>query len=445
MKYLNIPKNIFVGVKAQKGFVTYKDGSKIAKEVSFNNWVGNGEKKDFENIPTSGFKLVGCVGGQGGSWYSYNRRAWAIIKDPRGFEIEITFDNLLWVMSQITHDVDKGFIGEFVYGWDGKDLMIVPTTSKDYQYTLTIQKTDKVKLSECEVGKWYKYPNESPMLYLGYLYLIKDYVRTKSDDNEKTEYVVKKYRVFESKGYDNQVYYDCIQSTKKDIIPCNDRYPVNNVEDRINAFYNNRYDNPNILNKPFKNLKNIVPDNKILRSDIGLILKDIKTPYQFRKTKYGFTEDNLDKISIGGSTKYGVCLFNKDFTDLTRYFIHRIIKWNNQTIDEYVKDQERIWYKANKDKYFIPSEEKEKFCEEFRKNAKRFCYIYPHQRLSISDNNIVTETINHYNKSDFEKQTLENFIKTNDEDRIFVTTNMYSKKGLQLIDENNYKFKMNGY
>ena len=55
------------------------------------------------------------------------------VYDPRGFEFEITIENLLYILENANSIKGKGLEGEFVYGWDGKELVLIPTDSPDYQ------------------------------------------------------------------------------------------------------------------------------------------------------------------------------------------------------------------------------------------------------------------------------------------------------------------------
>lgn len=226
--YLNIPKEIIIGKKNNQAFITYKQGSKIAKEISFKNWLGDGEQIDATNSPRKGFILQDCVGGHGGSWYSYERRAWAIIKDPRGFNIEITFDNLVWIMKMVSHDHNTGFDGEFVYGWDGSQLMLVPTVSKDYTYTTNIDNKETYKLKDLVIGETYRFPNEHNMIYLGYLPVIKLKDKYMYGYQSNTEYATKKFHCFHC-PYDPYKKFITVSSTKKKIIK-DDAKPVQTKE-----------------------------------------------------------------------------------------------------------------------------------------------------------------------------------------------------------------------
>ncbi len=62
-----------------------------------------------------------------------HRHAYCRVYDPRGFEFEITIENLLYILENANCIRGKGLEGEFVYGWDGKDLVLMPVESPDYK------------------------------------------------------------------------------------------------------------------------------------------------------------------------------------------------------------------------------------------------------------------------------------------------------------------------
>ena len=134
-----IPSKICVGycnredtyTKKLAYVVYYDNRNKRRKETSFESWR---DKKipidDFENIPTSGFVLNKNVDGYKVDWNM--RKSYIRVYDPRGFEFEIGLENLLYILENASSFKGKGLEGEFVYGWDGKDLVLIPTESPDY-------------------------------------------------------------------------------------------------------------------------------------------------------------------------------------------------------------------------------------------------------------------------------------------------------------------------
>lgn len=181
---INIPKTLKVGYNNRSdtysgklAYVVYlkkknKAGDmEIAKEASWRGWIKPELGVDeFDNAPTEGFVLNKKVGDYHYSWYE-GRRAKIRVYDPRGFEVEITPENLLWVLECCSSIKGKGLEGEFVYGWDGADLLLVPCCSADYiESTKLMEKREKknVKAADLVVGNKYILAyNGSTITYIG--------------------------------------------------------------------------------------------------------------------------------------------------------------------------------------------------------------------------------------------------------------------------------------
>lgn len=116
------------------GFVSYYDEKgRFRHETSFNNWISKKVPTEkHENVPTKGFKIF-----KQANRFSYNRFASYRnvsfeIQDPRGWVFEITQNNLAWIIDNCS--INKGDIeGEFVYGWDGKDRLLIPCSSETFK------------------------------------------------------------------------------------------------------------------------------------------------------------------------------------------------------------------------------------------------------------------------------------------------------------------------
>lgn len=173
-----IPTKINVGYQERKDTYTgklayiiyYDERGKLRKETSWQNWRDkNIPNNEYENIPTEGFVLNKKVGGYKSDWNF--RQTYSRIYDPRGFEFEITMDNLLWILECCSSIKGKGLEGEFVYGFAGKDLILVPVDSPDYQKFIAqskaIQDNLFVKGSELVVGATYKSRDDTEYIYLG--------------------------------------------------------------------------------------------------------------------------------------------------------------------------------------------------------------------------------------------------------------------------------------
>ncbi len=115
------------------GYICYFD--KVWKlQPSWESWR---DKKDedlapfeFDNEPISGFVINKKVGGYR---YSWNTRAtYCRIYDPRGFEIEISVDNLLYILDNKNSIIGKGLEGEYVYGFIRGKVVLIPCGTKEY-------------------------------------------------------------------------------------------------------------------------------------------------------------------------------------------------------------------------------------------------------------------------------------------------------------------------
>lgn len=174
-----IPKKIKVGYQNRYDTYTkklayviyYDEKGKLRKETSWNNWRDEKiEPDDFDNEPTRGFVLNKKVGDYSGDWGNH-RQAYCRIYDPRRFEFEITINNLLYILENCDCLKGKGLDGEFVYGWDGKDLVLIPVDSPDYKEikirTDKIQNGKKFKGKDLIIGATYLTKNNQKWVYMG--------------------------------------------------------------------------------------------------------------------------------------------------------------------------------------------------------------------------------------------------------------------------------------
>lgn len=176
---LNIPKMIHVGYcdrsdtyTKKLAYVIYTDEKgKKRKETSWQSWRDNKiEPDDFDNEPTSGFVLNKGVGGARGSWSSRNvRNEYIRIYDPRGFEFEISVANLLFILTECNANKGKGIEGEFVYAWDGTELILLPVGCAEYKTSteFTALKSMKVTKKDMKEGLTYQHKDTSQLVYMG--------------------------------------------------------------------------------------------------------------------------------------------------------------------------------------------------------------------------------------------------------------------------------------
>lgn len=145
------------------GFVSYYDAKgKFRYEISFENWRDKGvETEEHQNVPTNGFKFFKDANRSTWNHFSSYRNVALEVQDPRGWVFEINHSNLVWILDNC--DVIKGeLVGDFVYGWDGKDRVLIPCASAAY--------VEAAKVSETINNKGFIQPKE---LQLHHAYLSK--------------------------------------------------------------------------------------------------------------------------------------------------------------------------------------------------------------------------------------------------------------------------------
>lgn len=187
---LNIPPKINVGFQSRKdtytgklAYVVYTDAKgKRRKETSWNRWCHhkNIPPVEFVNEPTSGFVLNKKVGDGRYGWNP--RKAWIRIYDPRDFEFEISVNNLVFILEETSAIKGKGLEGEFVYAWDGAELVLLPVGSEEYRKSAayTALQAQKVTKKDMQEGCMYRTKDNIEVLYLGrhdFYELVKDYYR----------------------------------------------------------------------------------------------------------------------------------------------------------------------------------------------------------------------------------------------------------------------------
>ena len=173
-----VPKTINVGYQNRSGTYTgklayviyYDEKGKLRKETSWNSWRDDKIPNDeFENVPTEGFVLNKKAGDYSTGWD--HRHAYCRVYDPRGFEFEITIENLLYILENANCIKGKGLEGEFIYGWDGKDLVLMPVESPDYkqisEFNKIIHNNETIKAKDLIIGATYLTKDNENWIYMG--------------------------------------------------------------------------------------------------------------------------------------------------------------------------------------------------------------------------------------------------------------------------------------
>lgn len=122
---------------------------------------------EYDNVPTEGFVLNKKAGGGSRGWDA--RATYCRVWDPRGFEFEISIPNLLFILQETNSVKGKGLEGEFVYSWDGKDLVLLPCGCQEYQASkgFTKLQSNKIGVKDLIEGASYKTKKEETLIYLG--------------------------------------------------------------------------------------------------------------------------------------------------------------------------------------------------------------------------------------------------------------------------------------
>ncbi|MGL4211229.1 MAG: hypothetical protein ACRCRT_06745 [Cetobacterium somerae] len=175
-----IPKQINVGFQNRSGtytgklaYIIYIDEKGVLRKEK--SWEGWRDKKInpmlCNNEPTEGFVLNKKAGGYASGWN--HRQTYTRVYDPRGFEFEITIPNLLYILEHTNCIKGKGLEGEFVYGWDGQDLWLLPCSAPDTQNAINESnklfcgKEDKLTTKDLIVGHTYIKKNREKGVYIG--------------------------------------------------------------------------------------------------------------------------------------------------------------------------------------------------------------------------------------------------------------------------------------
>lgn len=175
-----IPKKINVGFQNRDDTYTgklayviyYDEKGKLRKEKSWNSWRDqNIPNEEFDNVPISGFVLNKRAGGVEESYGWNTRKTYCRVYDPRNFEFEITIENLLYILENANSIKGKGLEGDFVYGWSGKDLVLLPVEAPDYKeivkYNNIVENNESIKSKDLIIGATYLDKENKEYVYMG--------------------------------------------------------------------------------------------------------------------------------------------------------------------------------------------------------------------------------------------------------------------------------------
>jgi len=170
---LNIPKKISVGFQDRQGtytgrlaYIIYTDEKGVLrKQKSWDSWRDHKIKPlELDNVPTSGFVLNKKAGGYKSHWNT--RATYARCFDPRGYEFEVSIPNLLFILQETTATKGKGLEGEFVYAWDGTELVLLPVSSQEYQESSKFTELQAQKITKSDMVEGCVYTNKDTKQYM---------------------------------------------------------------------------------------------------------------------------------------------------------------------------------------------------------------------------------------------------------------------------------------
>lgn len=182
---IKIPQTVYVGFQGRRavdevplGFMTPYDTTKAGqkRQQTVDQWAkGWGSNKTFnsvvlENVPMIGFKIGRAIR-RSRSWGG--NASYVRIEDPRGFELEISIENMVMVMDQNIVE-DGEIMQECVWGRDGGKNILLPTNSEPYQASLNTTKrlNSVLSLKDVKAGSKVKLVTGETGIYYGSLYPI---------------------------------------------------------------------------------------------------------------------------------------------------------------------------------------------------------------------------------------------------------------------------------
>jgi hypothetical protein len=210
---LFIPEKIKVGFQERSdtytgklSYIIYFDQKGVLrKEKSWQSWRNKEiEPIEFDNKPIDGFVLNKGVGGSRHSYGWNARNEYIRIYDPRDFEFEISVANLLFILRENDCMRGKGLTGQYVYGWDKTELVLLPTNCEDYKQSIDFTKAQSksVSIKDLKPGYVYKMKDLSTITYIG---RHKYYGKNRSSDWRQSKSHGKVCHIFYSNGHFNEL------------------------------------------------------------------------------------------------------------------------------------------------------------------------------------------------------------------------------------------------
>lgn len=244
-----IPRELRVGFKKDEdtytgklAYIIYSDEKGVLrKKKSWDDWRNHDiEPVVLENIPVSGLVLNKKAGGHLTGWNG--RQTYVRVYDPRGFEVEITIPNLLYILENTSSKKGKILEGEFVYGWVGVGMILIPTSAPEYEEYVKISESrfenKVIKPKDLKIGAKYLSKGNIEMIYMGKY----DYYDYDCKSAGKKHFFYKKHRDRDIK------YFDAVKSLSS-LIGILDENPVDNYDELFNELEYCKFYSPIDFNK----------------------------------------------------------------------------------------------------------------------------------------------------------------------------------------------------
>lgn len=178
VRHFIVPKRLNVGYNKKSnttngllGYVIYYDlkTGELRKEKSQDSWRDKSIKSmDFDNVPMKGFLFSSNIV-RGGYYRGVVEKI--RVFDPRGFDVEISIENLMKIIEHYT--IEKAEInGKLAYTWYGNELLLLPIDSSEYKESLDLSlKSEKnYTIKDLIVGNIYQCKKSKSVfneIYLG--------------------------------------------------------------------------------------------------------------------------------------------------------------------------------------------------------------------------------------------------------------------------------------
>lgn len=315
-----IPDNVIAGFRERKdtysgklAYIIYKDEKgKLRKEKSWKGWIDKSiETIEFKNEPFDGFVLNKKVGDYESGWN--HRKSYCRVYDSRyNFEFEISFENLLYILEHCNSIKGKGLEGEFVYSWSGKDLILLPIQSKDYEEIKKmndiIKNDEFIKNKDLKVGCKYLTRQGSEYTYMG------------------------RYKYYDYDGVDKGMYYwlsygsgfEHYKSLNKKIVEC--------LNDEINPKFSELFEN-------LENNMHYSPIDKENYKYLKYSFKELEEEFRTYGHRYFYIDEEKYKVSIYHYNDYVKISYNDRYTN-DNYWRRSNLEIKYKDLEELFKNHE---------------------------------------------------------------------------------------------------------